>query len=813
MSARRRSTVGVVALALTGLAALTLAAAAAGAPAAPGAVGPVPAGTVVAGTAPSAAVGAVDYRVYLPAGYDTGTAEYPTLYLLHGRGDTAAAWTTVAGDLDELIAAGTVPPMVVVMPDAPWSNRGSWYVDSLYTGTDPAAGGPGAAVETALTADLVAYVDATYRTVDDRAARAVGGYSMGGAGALRYVLAHQDVFSAAIVLSAAVYTPAPPADSSTRDYGGYGVGGDLFVQTRYDELSYPAGLAAADPALPVHLFIAVGDDEYANPLPEDARHDLDLESATLYNAARRVPGVTAELRVLDGGHDWDVWRPGFRAAVTDLAGYLRTTPVTPLTGALYGTDGDDRAGGVVAHADGRVSLVVDVAGTFGGTPTAGGTDAVVLRRAVDGSTTWEHRVATPAADRLYGLVEGADGSVLAGGYTRGDLDGSHPSGASDDAVVLAVDSSGQRLWTRQAGDPAKADRVYAVSSDGAGGAYVTGYTSGSFEGGAPGGDKDAFVARYSATGDLLWSDQLGGAGEDKGLAVALAADGGVYVGGVAGAALPGSTSLGGYDGWLARYTVDGSRAWVRQVGTSAFDQVLGLDTVPGGVVAVGSTEGVLGASASGGEDAVVLSLSGTGDLLWATQLGTAGADRAVQVVADDDEGALLVAGHTSGRLADGVGGVDLFTQRLIPDGSLGEVAQLGTVERDGTDDWDSNLYLADDGAGQAWMSALSYGSLVDVPSAGAGDVLLTSVPGLAVADDGGAGSGGGAGGTGGTGAVSDPGADAGSALPGSPSTSDGGRNSLARTGAEVLSLLCLGAGALAVGFGARRWATGGVPTR
>ncbi len=68
--------------------------------------------------------------------------------------------------------------MVVVMPDAPWNDRGSWYTDSLYTG-DATGAGAGTAVETAFTRDLVAHVDATYRTVEDREARAVGGYSMG----------------------------------------------------------------------------------------------------------------------------------------------------------------------------------------------------------------------------------------------------------------------------------------------------------------------------------------------------------------------------------------------------------------------------------------------------------------------------------------------------------------------------------------------------------------------------------------------------------------------------------------------------------
>ena len=104
-------------------------------------------GTIVTAAAPSAALhGDVDFELYLPPGYDSSTARYPTLYLMHGRGDSMAAWTREKADLDRLIADGSIPPAIVVMPDAPWSARGSWYVNSRYTGKDY----PGQPVETAL---------------------------------------------------------------------------------------------------------------------------------------------------------------------------------------------------------------------------------------------------------------------------------------------------------------------------------------------------------------------------------------------------------------------------------------------------------------------------------------------------------------------------------------------------------------------------------------------------------------------------------------------------------------------------------------
>ena len=61
----------------------------------------------------------IDYQVILPAGYrETGTQRYPVLYLLHGRGDTMQAWTTIAADLFRLTAEGLIPPVIAIMPDA-----------------------------------------------------------------------------------------------------------------------------------------------------------------------------------------------------------------------------------------------------------------------------------------------------------------------------------------------------------------------------------------------------------------------------------------------------------------------------------------------------------------------------------------------------------------------------------------------------------------------------------------------------------------------------------------------------------------------
>ena len=176
------------------------------------------------------------YYIYLPAGYETSGKRYPVFYLLHGRGDNMSAWATITRDLDRLFASGDLPPFLAVMPDFPSSSKAGYYVDSAYTGVDY----PAEAVETAFFTELIPEIDKAYRTIPDRQSRAVAGYSMGGYGALRYLLAHPDKFMGAVVMSPAVYTPLPPAGSSTREFGAFGKGSQLFDAAAYQSKNYPA---------------------------------------------------------------------------------------------------------------------------------------------------------------------------------------------------------------------------------------------------------------------------------------------------------------------------------------------------------------------------------------------------------------------------------------------------------------------------------------------------------------------------------------------------------------------------------------------
>ncbi len=131
------------------------------------------------------------YRIYLPPCYDEEPERsYPVLYLIHGQTYTDTQWDHlgVPETADRLITAGEVGPFIVVMPrDRIW--------------LEPTEDNFGLAVEQS----LVPWVDEHYRTIPDRAHRAIGGLSRGAAWAVHIGISHWEMFSAVGVHSGFVF--------------------------------------------------------------------------------------------------------------------------------------------------------------------------------------------------------------------------------------------------------------------------------------------------------------------------------------------------------------------------------------------------------------------------------------------------------------------------------------------------------------------------------------------------------------------------------------------------------------------------------
>lgn len=275
---------------------------------------------------------------------------------------------------------------------------------------------------------------------------------------------------------------------------------------------------------------------------------------------------------------------------------------------------------------------------------------------------------------------------------------------SSDAFVTKLDAAGATLVYSTFLGGAQSDAGQAIAVDGAGEAYVTGYTSSTdFPTSNPlqsssGGGSDAFVAKLNAAGSqLAYSTYLGGRGNDRGLSIALDPTGEAFVTGstespnfpVAGAYQ--ATFGGGTDGFLAKLNAAGSQlVYSTYLGGTQTDQGNGVAVdASGNAYVIGSTASgdfpVLNPSQSTlGEGAcstpcsnafvTVVNPQGNG-LVYSTYLGGFGPDYG-QAVAVDSSGNAYLAGSTASANFPAVSGAFQSTYGSTGTSGNGFVAKV-----------------------------------------------------------------------------------------------------------------------------------------
>jgi enterochelin esterase-like enzyme len=214
----------------------------------------------------------MSYFMYFPPDYDESGRSYPVLYLLHGASGDAAEWPVYGfiDMLDQGIMARDVEPFIVVLPQGEF---GYWinHAEGGYRWGDY------------VSRDLVQHVDGTYRTLRRPVRRAIGGLSMGGAGALVQAFTHPNIFG---IVGA--HGPSLREDNSQVEF--LGTGEEFAARD-------PLSLARTQPRLDqLKIMLDTGE--------EDPWYERTVELHEILLGR----GIQHEFYVWPGGHDEDYWR-------------------------------------------------------------------------------------------------------------------------------------------------------------------------------------------------------------------------------------------------------------------------------------------------------------------------------------------------------------------------------------------------------------------------------------------------------------------------------------------------------------------------
>jgi len=391
----------------------------------------------------------------------------------------------------------------------------------------------------------------------------------------------------------------------------------------------------------------------------------------------------------------------------------------------FGSDSDfDGATSVFANDSGV--YVGGYAGEPGQTGSAGWWDASVRKFDAAGTAVWTRQLGGFRSDGALGVAGDASG-VYVVGYTESAL----PGGGGGilgvmDSFVRKYDIGGTIAWTRQFGPRYPAvDAARAVDADG--NVYVVGTVGGflpdqqssSWGGFANGSDSDAFVRKYDAAGNELWTRQFSAGVLAFNGAFALAVDAtGVYVAGAVEEHVPGVANPAGQEAFVRKFDASGNELWVCQLGTTGTESANGIAADATGVYVTGSTTGTFpGQTSAGGQDAFVRKYDSAGGVLWTSQFGSSDADQAVAIAVDAS--GVWVSGTTGGSLPGqtSAGGQDGFVRRYDAGGTVLWTRQFGTPAAD------SATGVAADDSGVC-VSGATAGTFAGQTSAGGIDAFV-----------------------------------------------------------------------------------------
>jgi Beta-propeller repeat len=376
---------------------------------------------------------------------------------------------------------------------------------------------------------------------------------------------------------------------------------------------------------------------------------------------------------------------GFRVGVYDGTIPLVIDPVLTFAMSLGGSQ-TDVASGVSQDAAGNIYLAgwtdsADFSTAIPTLPRSRGVDAWVMKLdAVTKNLVYLTYIGGSGDDRALGIAADADGFVyICGSTTSPDFPVSNAQqpgySAGRDGFAAKLDPTGKKLlystYLGGTGD----DSANAIAIDGNGNAYVTGETDSNdfptrtpFQAARSGGH-DVFLASFSRTGTVQYATYLGGSGNDRGLGVAVDANGNAYITGSTESAnfpvlapLRATKAGGQQDAFVAKLNAQGTAliysTYLGGSGGSVLFPEQGNSIAvdaSGNAYIVGTTSSadfptlnpLQGAYLGSDADAFITKLDPTGSkLVYSTYLGGTGIDVATAVRLDPS-GNVFVAGYTS----------------------------------------------------------------------------------------------------------------------------------------------------------------------
>jgi hypothetical protein len=295
----------------------------------------------------------------------------------------------------------------------------------------------------------------------------------------------------------------------------------------------------------------------------------------------------------------------------------------------------------------------------------GNGDAFIIKLAPNGDFVWAKTIGGPSHDIFHAIRIDNNGDIVIAGKYALTTDFDPGTGVFNltsqnstyDIFVLKLSNSGDFIWAKSMGSTSGTDSpAFNLAIDASNNIILTGEFVGTANFNPTGtfnltsnGDRDVFVVKLDENGDFIWAESFGGTGEDIGRGIEADNYNNIYVAGYysgtvdmdAGSSVENHTSNGLRDMFVNKLDVNGNLIWSKTFGGSGDDLLYSLRLDDNnnayscgyytGTVDFDPNTSVYNCSNNGGVDMYVQKLNPNGDLIWVETIGGTDNDVAIGV--------------------------------------------------------------------------------------------------------------------------------------------------------------------------------------
>ena len=394
--------------------------------------------------------------------------------------------------------------------------------------------------------------------------------------------------------------------------------------------------------------------------------------------------------------------------ITLLGFSLNSSSQTTKFQRIIGGTGDDRSYSMNQTKDGGY-ILTGATQSFG----SGGEDIYLTKTDGLGKVVWSKTYGTSNNEKGWKVKQTSDSGFVVVGTA---------STKKGDGIFFKTDMNGAIKWGYIYNSDSTEQFYNVIESRIDGAFYLTGYMKTDSFG------TDAFISKYSASGNFLWQRLIGGVMDEEGYAIVEELNGNVAI---VGKVVDDNVTYGGTNGamgdediFISRFTPAGKNIWTKNYGTIGKDQAMDIKYLKGEYVVAGWT---MAGSIDG--DIMVAIVDTSGSFTKAFSISGSGSSRAFSLIINPDE-SFSITGYMNTVANDR----EAFYLNTSRGGFVGAFNLLGGSGIDGN--WPSEITRTIDGGYTVFTSSNSFKSsssyelyMVRLDNNGSGDCNQSSTSG------------------------------------------------------------------------------------